>query len=100
MRLADTKQSPKQSFVEGQGQPNDHCAVAAGCPMHKMNDHMQKDEKNHTITSTANKQAHYDAKHEHDSQKHQRSDDAVRPPSDDISQTRVLDALVGSTYNE
>jgi hypothetical protein len=38
--------TPKQSFAEGQGQPNDHCASNSNCPVHKMNDHLTKDEEN------------------------------------------------------
>jgi len=32
--------------------------------------------------------------------KHQRYDDAVRPPEQDLAEQRVLDTIVGSTYNE
>ena len=38
--------TPKQSFSEGKGQPNDHCAANNGCPEHKMNDHLTNDSDN------------------------------------------------------
>ena len=42
----------KQSFSEGEGQPNDHCAANHNCPEHKMNDHLTKDSENGNTSST------------------------------------------------
>lgn len=94
-------QDPNPSYVEGQAPPNDHCAANAGCPQHKMNDHLQCDEDNNNTSSTAcAKETKDKAVQQSQSKgKHQRSDDAVRDKAQDLADQRVLDTIVGSTYN-
>lgn len=70
---------PKQSYSEGKGQPNDHCAANNSCPEHKMNDHLTKDSENGK-NSTSSK--------------------TTKVSATNADNATITDMTIGATYNE